>query len=71
MVGKAVSMRSMKTIIGIIFALLLLLGGIVSSAETGPGKTYTNPVLVETFSNPRFGIMGIGDPAVVFYQGRY
>jgi len=39
--------------------------------------TYTNPVLVETYlinrpdPAPYSGTLGIGDPAVIFHQGRY
>lgn len=42
-----------------------------------PEKTYSNPVLVETYSiersNPaRYtGTLGIGDPDVIFYRGKY
>jgi beta-xylosidase len=42
-----------------------------------PEKTYSNPVLVETYSidrqNPaRYtGTLGIGDPDVIFYKGEY
>ena len=33
--------------------------------------TYTNPVLVETFLTPTMGVVGIGDPAVISYEGKY
>ncbi len=34
-------------------------------------KAYSNPVLVETVSSPFWGTMGIGDPAVIFFEGKY
>ncbi len=34
-------------------------------------ETYTNPVLVETYSSPFMGTVGIGDPSVIFYGGKY
>ncbi|UCD34631.1 MAG: hypothetical protein JSU90_10085 [Nitrospiraceae bacterium] len=40
-------------------------------------ETYTNPVLIRTYSvtrdNPDHfsGILGIGDPSVIFHEGRY
>lgn len=48
-----------------------------SSLDVTADDTYTNPVLVETFEirrmNPAryIGILGIGDPTVLLYQGRY
>lgn len=35
------------------------------------GETYTNPVLVQRFSTPVMGTIGIGDPTVIFHRGRY
>jgi xylan 1,4-beta-xylosidase len=41
-------------------------------AETArAGETYRNPVLAETFSSPVMGKIGIGDPTVIFYGGKY
>lgn len=34
-------------------------------------ETYRNPVLVETFSSPVMGTIGIGDPTVIFHDGKY
>jgi xylan 1,4-beta-xylosidase len=44
---------------------------ILSCGNAKTDETYANPVLVETFSSPLVGMMGIGDPAVVFYDGKY
>jgi xylan 1,4-beta-xylosidase len=33
--------------------------------------TYENPVLVETFHNPRMGTVGIGDPDIIYDNGTY
>ena len=55
--------------------LLSLFLPVVLFAESG--KTYTNPVLVETYAinrptpAPYFGTLGIGDPAVIYYGGKY
>lgn len=34
-------------------------------------RTYTNPVLVKTYETPFMGTVGIGDPSVLFYGGKY
>ncbi len=52
-------------------ALCLLVALIAGAADTKAGETYTNPVPVETFRSPVVGMMGIGDPAVIFHKGRY
>ena len=58
-------------------ALLLLTVLILAATDTRKSKTYTNPVLVETFLIKRDepdnfkGILGIGDPAVLFHEGIY
>jgi xylan 1,4-beta-xylosidase len=60
------------------FGALCLLGAMLLAA-TGirPEKTYTNPVLVETLVIHRekpdnfSGILGIGDPAVLFHDSTY
>jgi xylan 1,4-beta-xylosidase len=55
------------------FVLLLLCSGPYAAAS----QTYSNPVLVDTYSinrakPPRYhGILGIGDPAVIFHKGKY
>jgi xylan 1,4-beta-xylosidase len=66
--------------------LFLFMGGaglcllaVMMLAAAGPGikKTYTNPVLVETVyihrANPDnfSGTLGIGDPGILFYAGKY
>ena len=63
----------------VISAGTLYLLGIMTLAATdaGRGKTYTNPVLVETVTIHRgapdnfSGVLGIGDPAVFFHEGTY
>jgi beta-xylosidase len=58
-------------------ALCLLLAAILSATGTRIEKTYTNPVLVETVVIHReqpdnfSGVLGIGDPAVLFHAGKY
>ena len=58
-------------------ALCLLWLMVLAAAETGDGKTYSNPVLVETVTIKRqhpdnfAGVLGIGDPAVLFHDGTY
>ena len=52
-------------------AVVICLLCIVFSPAVAAGKTYTNPVLVETFSSPFMGTVGIGDPTVIFYRGKY
>ena len=57
---------------------LCLLGiMILAATDTGRGNTYTNPVLVETVTIHRgapdnySGVLGIGDPTVLFHEGTY
>ena len=58
-------------------ALCLLLAMILGARGTRVEKTYTNPVLVETVVINRVepdnfsGVLGIGDPDVVFHDGTY
>jgi beta-xylosidase len=59
-------------------AAVCLLGFIILAATgTREGDTYTNPVLVETVVISREkpdnfnGVLGIGDPAVLFHNGKY
>ena len=59
-------------------AALGLLGFMILAAtDARVGKTYTNPVLVETVIISREkpdnfnGVLGIGDPAVLFHKGKY
>jgi beta-xylosidase len=58
-------------------ALCLLLAMILAATGAKGGKTYTNPVLVETFVIHReqpdnfSGVLGIGDPTVLFHDGKY
>ncbi len=49
---------------------ILFLAAVAKSGER-TNLTYTNPVLVETFLSPAVGIMGIGDPTVIYYEGKY
>jgi beta-xylosidase len=59
-----------------ISAVLLLFFSSASRGEED-APTYSNPVLVHTHEinrplpEPYFGILGIGDPAVIYYEGRY
>ena len=58
--------------IGLLFLLFLPLA---SGAE--PGRTYSNPVLFETYAinrskpAPYNGTLGIGDPTVIYHKGTY
>jgi beta-xylosidase len=49
----------------------MLLAGIFTTERATAEKTYKNPVLVETFSSPIMGTIGIGDPTVISYEGKY
>jgi len=57
--------------------LCLLWVMILSATDPDNGKTYSNPVLVETFVIHReepdnfSGVLGIGDPSVLFHAGKY
>lgn len=55
------------------FVLLLLLFPALGfdASKVRTAKTYKNPVLVETFISPKLGIMGIGDPGIIFHEGKY
>jgi beta-xylosidase len=63
----------MYRIVRIALALLLL----YSASYGAASKTYSNPVLVDTYSIKRLnpeqyvGTLGIGDPAVISYEGKY
>ena len=57
---------------------LCMLGAMILAATSAKvGKTYTNPVLIETFVIQREqpdnfnGVLGIGDPTVLFHDGTY
>ena len=58
-------------------ALCLLLAAILAATGARVEKTYTNPILVETVVIHReqpdnfSGVLGIGDPAVLFHAGKY
>lgn len=62
---------------GIVRIALLLLLSFSAASGTLSDKTYSNPVLVETYSINRpgparyVGTLGIGDPAVIFHEGKY
>ena len=58
-------------------ALCLLLAMILAATGAREKRTYTNPVLVETVVIHReqpdnfSGVLGIGDPTVLFHDGKY
>jgi beta-xylosidase len=64
----------MYGIVRIVSVLLLLLSGAFGTASD---RTYSNPVLVDTYSINRseparyVGTLGIGDPAVISHGGKY
>jgi beta-xylosidase len=57
--------------------ICLLLTGLIIPGRANAAGTYTNPVLIRTYNisraNPDYftGILGIGDPSVIFHDGRY
>ncbi|NJD57657.1 MAG: hypothetical protein FIA94_14805 [Nitrospirae bacterium] len=57
--------------------LLLFLLFFPPAPGAEPGRTYTNPVLVETYPinrvkpAPFVGVLGIGDPTVIYHKGTY
>jgi len=60
------------------FSLIwVLLTALIDTESVNAGETYSNPVLVKTYSIARLnpdhftGILGIGDPSVIFYNGKY
>jgi hypothetical protein len=66
------------TFVSISIAVICLLAAwILAATGSKIGNTYTNPVLVETVLINRSepdnfnGVLGIGDPAVLFHQGKY
>ena len=70
--------KKKRTFVAIYAAAFCLLGVIIFAATGAKvGKTYTNPVLVETFIIHReqpdnfLGVLGIGDPTVLFHEGKY
>ncbi len=80
MTGRTSRMKNkvlLRIISGMMQISMLLLLFLASSALAESGATYSNPVLVETYSINRakparyFGTLGIGDPAVIFHQGKY
>jgi len=62
-----------------IIKIAVLLASLLFSTALQPAteKTYSNPVLVDTYSikrpkpAPYIGTLGIGDPAVIFHDGKY
>jgi xylan 1,4-beta-xylosidase len=58
-------------------ALCMLVTGICFARSAAAEESYTNPVLVETYTMRRMnparyiGTLGIGDPSVLFHGGRY
>jgi beta-xylosidase len=67
----------MKTRIVRTLVLWILLGLMSASGNAWGEDTYTNPVLIKTFNIARIkpdrftGILGIGDPSVIYYDERY
>lgn len=63
------------TLAGAVIWMLIVL--VLSTAGEDKPETYTNPVLVETVAIKRKhpdnfnGLLGIGDPTVLFYAGKY
>lgn len=55
----------------VFIACSVSLAWIFSCGTVKTDETYTNPVLVETYSSPEVGTMGIGDPTVIFCGGKY
>ncbi len=58
----------MKMILRIIVVLAFFMPAGCDFPST---DTYRNPVLVETVVGPLQGVMGIGDPTVLLYEGKY
>jgi xylan 1,4-beta-xylosidase len=62
-----------------IITIAVLLASLLFSTALRPAaeKTYSNPVLVDTYPIKRLkpapytGTLGIGDPAVIFHEGKY
>ena len=61
-----------------IMMIAVLLPLLFSASPRAEGnKTYSNPVLVETYEikrpnpAPYFGTLGIGDPTVIYHRGKY
>lgn len=52
-------------------AFSMLMAVMLSGTDTQAGETYSNPVLAETVVGPVQGMMGIGDPTVLFHEGKY
>ena len=81
MPGKTIPMHSLTRKFALIFigaGALCLLGVLIYAAiGAWAGNTYTNPVLVETVVIHRAapdnfsGVLGIGDPSVLFHNGKY
>ena len=70
--------KKKRTFIFISATALCLLGiMILAATSVKVDRTYTNPVLVETFIIHRgqpdnfSGVLGIGDPTVLFHEGKY
>ena len=70
--------KKKRTFAAISAAAFCLLGIIIFAATSAmEEKTYSNPVLVETFIIQReqpdnfSGVLGIGDPTVLFHEGKY
>jgi beta-xylosidase len=74
---KTMSKKNILIIFMSAGALCLLWVMFLAATGAKVGGTYTNPVLVETFIIQRekpdnfSGVLGIGDPAVLFHAGKY
>lgn len=70
-------MKKHLYIMEIFSSICLLLTGCTYTESMNAGEIYTNPVLIKTFnitrSNPDHfkGTLGIGDPTVIYYDGKY
>jgi xylan 1,4-beta-xylosidase len=62
---------------GMVLIAFLLLFLLPAPSGTPADRTYSNPVLVDTYSINRLnparyvGTLGIGDPSVIFHEGKY
>ncbi len=52
-------------------AFFMLIAVTFSGTDARTVETYSNPVLVETLVGPVQGLMGVGDPTVLFHEGKY
>ena len=75
--NKIMARKNITILLAGAAALSILCAMLLASSGAKVEKTYTNPVLVETFTihrnNPDnfSGVLGIGDPDVLFHDGKY